>query len=165
MGLTGMSGVAGGVSLAKKKKKKKMRKKKRDEWEDPSLREHLLAGAYGGVAKPKPKRVGLKYTTDIDAGLRDIATPNMFKNDPSLAANMSKRSMLYPHHQGSDEDFSSARKQSRIKSRMNNNSSIDDNQHSNLGGSKYGNLSRGVPGTDSKALMDPQQREAYLKER
>ena len=44
--------------LAKKKKKKKSKKKKKKkvEMEDPSLREHLLAGAYGGVAKPKPKR-------------------------------------------------------------------------------------------------------------
>ena len=54
------------------------------EFEDPSLREHLLAGAYGGVAKPKPKRQGVKYTTDISAGLRDIATPaSAFMRDPS----------------------------------------------------------------------------------
>lgn len=51
--------------------------------EDPSLREHLLAGAYGGVAKPKPKRQGVKYTTDIDAGLRDIASPAVFMRDHS----------------------------------------------------------------------------------
>ena len=51
--------------------------------EDPSLREHLLAGAYGGVAKPKPKRQGVKYTTDIDAGLRDIASPAVFMRDQS----------------------------------------------------------------------------------
>ena len=68
----------GGHEMAKKrriKKKKKKKKKKPVEFEDPSLREHLLAGAYGGVAKPKVKRQGVKYTTDIDAGLRDIATP------------------------------------------------------------------------------------------
>ena len=40
----------------KKKKKKKKQKKKPVEFEDPSLREHLMAGAYGGIAKPKPKR-------------------------------------------------------------------------------------------------------------
>ena len=51
--------------------------------EDPSLREHLLAGAYGGVAKPKPKRQGVKYTTDIDAGLRDITSPAVFMRDQS----------------------------------------------------------------------------------
>ena len=52
--------------------------------EDPSLREHLMAGAYGGVAKPKPKRQGVKYTTDLNAGLRDIATPaSGFIRDPS----------------------------------------------------------------------------------
>jgi len=53
MGMTGFSGAPGGHELAKKKKKKK---KKPVEYEDPSLREHLLAGAYGEVAKPKPKR-------------------------------------------------------------------------------------------------------------
>jgi hypothetical protein len=48
------------------------------------LREHLLAGAYGGVAKKKPKRIGVKYTTDLNAGLRDIATPgSAFMRDPS----------------------------------------------------------------------------------
>ena len=48
------------------------------------MREHLLAGAYGGVAKQKVKRPGVKYTTNIDAGLRDIATPaSGFMRDPS----------------------------------------------------------------------------------
>ena len=48
------------------------------------MREHLLAGAYGGVAKQKVKRHGVKYTTNIDAGLRDIATPaSGFMRDPS----------------------------------------------------------------------------------
>ena len=52
--------------------------------EDPSLREHLMAGAYGGMAKPKPKRAGVKYTTDLNAGLRDLATPaSNFARDPS----------------------------------------------------------------------------------
>jgi hypothetical protein len=88
MGRTGISGMGmgtGGHELAKKKRKKKKKKKKKKavEYEDPSLREHLLAGAYGGVAKPKPKRPGVKYTTDLDAGLRDIATPAMFLRDPS----------------------------------------------------------------------------------
>ena len=55
--------------------------------EDPSLREHLLAGAYGGVAKPKPKRQGVKYTTDIDAGLRDITSPAVFMRDQSQKKN------------------------------------------------------------------------------
>ncbi len=36
------------------------------------------------IAKPKPKRQGVKYTTDINAGLRDIATPaSAFIRDPS----------------------------------------------------------------------------------
>jgi hypothetical protein len=89
MGLTGFthdqSGVAGQGELAKKRKKKKKKKKKKPvEYEDPSLREHLLAGAYGGVAKKKVKRQGVKYTTDLNAGLRDIATPaSAFMRDPS----------------------------------------------------------------------------------
>jgi hypothetical protein len=89
MGMTGgFSGAPGAhAEMAKKrrkKKKKKKKKKKAVEYEDPSLREHLLAGAYGGVAKPKPKRPGVKYTTDLNAGLRDIATPgSAFVRDAS----------------------------------------------------------------------------------
>jgi hypothetical protein len=63
MGLTGgLSGFgAGDNDLAKKRKKKKKKKKKKPtEFEDPSLREHLLAGAYGGVAKPRPKRQNIR---------------------------------------------------------------------------------------------------------
>jgi len=63
MGLTGFThdaakaGTATAHDLAKKRRKKKKKKKKKPvEYEDPSLREHLLAGAYGGVAKKKPKR-------------------------------------------------------------------------------------------------------------
>jgi len=59
----------------KKKKKKKKRKRKPEEYEDPSLREHLMAGAYGGIAKRKIKRHGVKYTTDLDSGLKDMAVP------------------------------------------------------------------------------------------
>jgi len=81
MGLTGMSGAHEIGALAKKKKKKKKKRVKKAEYEDPSLREHLLAGAYGGVAKPKPKRAGVKYTTDLNAGLRDIATPVAMRMD------------------------------------------------------------------------------------
>jgi hypothetical protein len=81
MGVTGQG--AGAFDLAKKKKKKK-KKKRPQEMEDPNLREHLMAGAYGGTAKPKPKRQGVKYTTDLSTGLRDIATPaSGFVRDPS----------------------------------------------------------------------------------
>ena len=89
MGLTGFnhdqSAMAGTTHDLKKKKKKKQKKKKKKpvEYEDPSLREHLLAGAYGGVAKKKIKRDNVRYTTDINAGLRDIATPaSVFTKDP-----------------------------------------------------------------------------------
>ncbi len=47
-----------------------------------------MAGAYGRVTKPKPKRWGVKYTTDSDAGLRDIATPSAFFRDQT------KRNMM-----------------------------------------------------------------------
>jgi len=87
MGQTGFSHPQGGqVELAKKRRKKKKKKKKKKivEYEDPTLRDQLLAGAYGGIAKPKPKRQGVKYTTDVNAGLRDIATPaSAFIRDPS----------------------------------------------------------------------------------
>lgn len=95
------------VTLAKKRKKKKKKRVQRKEYEDPSLREHLLAGAYGGIAKPKPKRQGVKYTTNIDSGLRDIATPN--------AIRMEARRNPYPVHgslSGLDA-LNSSRKMSR----------------------------------------------------
>lgn len=51
-GLSGTAGKMDGVDseLAKSKKKKK-KKKKPVEMEDPTFRDHLLAGAYGGVAR------------------------------------------------------------------------------------------------------------------
>jgi len=58
-GLSGYAGQAGaqGADLPRRRRKKKKKKKKKPvEYEDPSLRETLLAGAYGGVAKKKPKR-------------------------------------------------------------------------------------------------------------
>jgi len=48
--------------------------------EDPNVREYMLAGAYGGEAKPKPKRSGIKYTTDLAGGMRDLTTPGMLKH-------------------------------------------------------------------------------------
>lgn len=44
-------------------------------WEDPNIREVLLAGAYGGVAKKKVKRNGIISTHDIYQGLQDIPVP------------------------------------------------------------------------------------------
>jgi len=40
----------------------------------------MLAGAYGGEAKPKVKRSGIKYTTDLAGGMLDLTTPGMLKN-------------------------------------------------------------------------------------
>lgn len=74
-------------------KQRGKKKKKRQEFEGPSLREHLLAGAYGGVAQPKPKRAGMKYTTDIDAGLRDIVNPQMLR-DASMPSQIGRKLVL-----------------------------------------------------------------------
>lgn len=39
----------------------------------------MLAGAYGGAARKKPKRSGIKYTTDLAGGMLDMTTPGMLK--------------------------------------------------------------------------------------
>lgn len=59
--------------------------------EDPNLREYMLAGAYGGEAKRKPKRAGIKYTTDLAGGMLDLTTPSMLKN--ASKANIETSSM------------------------------------------------------------------------
>ena len=55
----------------------------------------MLAGAYGGEARPKPKRSGIKYTTDLAGGMLDMTTPGMLKQASAakLYGNMS-------HHGG-----------------------------------------------------------------
>lgn len=94
----GITGFEGQMDLAKvRRKKKRLRKKKKkkrpEEYEDPSLREHLMAGAYGGVAKPKVKRAGVKYTTDLDSGLRDLAMPAAHLPRDGSAAKVDTRSL------------------------------------------------------------------------
>jgi hypothetical protein len=79
----------------KKKKKKKKRKKKPSEMEDPSLREHLMAGAYGGMAKEKIKRQGVKYTTDLNAGLRDLVAPGS-----AFARELTRKGIHQPSYSG-----------------------------------------------------------------
>jgi len=139
MGATGP--MPGGRTLAKKKKKKKT-KKKRQELEDPSLREHLLAGAYGGIAKPKPKRDGIKYTTDINAGLRDLVTPNAMQKELS-------RRNINPHHlgQGSLSNFEGQDSGRRPRHRGN---MSDTSSRIGGGGSQH----RQLGGSGSK-LLDP----------
>ena len=77
------SGNTAGKDGLTRKRKKNKRKVRKPEFEGPSLRDHLLAGAYGGVALPKPKRHGTKQITDVDAGLRDIATPGVLRDSLS----------------------------------------------------------------------------------
>ena len=149
MGRTGMSGIGtGGHELAKKKKKKK--KKKKIEYEDPSLREHLLAGAYGGIAKPKPKRAGVKYTTDLDAGLRDIATPAMFLRDPSKK--MITSFSGFANIAGNVPDSSRGKNKGthRMKSSQGR-SEIGSNI-----GSKIGGLKKPIGLESTSKLLDPQ---------
>jgi hypothetical protein len=62
--------------------------------EDPNLREYMLAGAYGGAARPKPKRTGIKYTTDLAGGMLDLTTPGMLKSASKAALETSS------HHGG-----------------------------------------------------------------
>lgn len=69
--------------------------------EDPNLREFMLAGAYGGEAKKKPKRTGIKYTTDLAGGMLDLTTPNMLK--AASKANLETSS----HHGGGGRASSS----------------------------------------------------------
>lgn len=78
----GLAGTGPGKNELSKKKRKKKKKKRRkpQEMEDPNVREYMLAGAYGGEAKPKPKRSGIKYTTDLAGGMRDLTTPGMLKH-------------------------------------------------------------------------------------
>jgi len=154
MGQTGFT--QGGVQeLAKKRRKKKKKKKKKKpvEFEDPSLREHLLAGAYGGVAKKKPKRVGVKYTTDLNAGLRDIQTPgSAFMRDAS------KKMMT--SFSGFDQGALGARESHR--NRTNRRSEAVSDMGSNMG-SRIGGRKQSKMDQSSAKLMDPQQREEYLK--
>lgn len=110
-----------------------------------------MAGAYGGVAKPKPKRPGVKYTTDIDAGLRDIATPaSGFMRDTS------KKNLGFVNMAGPES--SRARRAGKLRSSYGR-SELGSNIGSKIGSTK----NRGLVESTSK-LLDPQQREANLKQ-
>lgn len=150
---------AGGVELAKKRRKKRKKRRKKIEMEDPSLREHLLAGAYGGVAKPKPKRAGVKYTTDLTAGLRDIATPGNYIRDASMKKMMTSFSGNMPMAGQGPESSRGRRKHTgRLRS------SHGRSEGGSVVGSKIGSkvASRRRDESTSK-LLNPQQREDELK--
>ena len=67
------NGFRGGEGEQKKKKKKfKFRRKEPQEYEDPTTRDHMLAGAYGGVVKPKARRPGVKKTINLAGGMLDL---------------------------------------------------------------------------------------------
>jgi len=155
MGMTGMSGAGAaaprGAELAKKKKKKKKKKKRKPvEFEDPSLREHLLAGAYGGVAKAKPKRSGIKYTTDVNAGLRDIATPGSgFHRDGS------RKQMAQGMTGKAGPDSSRGRGQYRGNRSSYGRSDAGSNRGSRLGGSQIRSSQHRNQNMSGSKLMDP----------
>jgi len=137
-----MTGTYGELKKKRRKKKKK-KKRKAQEMEDPSLRDHLMANAYGGVAKPKPKRQGIKHTTNIDAGLiRDIATPGS-----AIRRDISNQGFV---------NVAMAAESSRGRK-------VGRSGHSELGGSQLGSKI-GKKGSEATSkLLDPQQREAQLK--
>jgi hypothetical protein len=141
------------MALKKRRRKKKKKKKKKVEMEDPSLREHLLAGAYGGVAKPKPKRIGVKYTIDLTSGLRDIATTGsafMRKDELGGRGMIGSQSGIM----GGGADSSKGRKMSNI---MRSHRKIDDL------GSAIGSKKSRHFGESTSKLLNPQQREDQLK--
>jgi len=149
MGATGYDGP--GMDLAKvrrkkKKPKKKKRKKRPEEYEDPSLREHLMAGAYGGVAKPKVRRAGVKYTTDLDSGLRDLAMPAAHLPRDGSAAKVDTRSLT------------NILADQNVKRYLKGSGASDMGSAAGAG-SRVGK--RGAEATSK--LLDPQQREAQLK--
>ena len=116
-----------------------------------------MAGAYGGVAKPKPKRAGVKYTTDLDAGLRDIATPAIFLRDPSKK--MITSFSGFANIAGNVPDSSRGKNKgtNRMKSSQGR-SEIGSNI-----GSKIGGLKKPIGNESTSKLLDPQQREEQLK--
>lgn len=67
--------MSAGYDLLNRRKKKKKLQKLSSKWEDPNIREVLMAGAYGGIAKKKVKRNGVMNTADIYRGLQDIPVP------------------------------------------------------------------------------------------
>lgn len=155
----GDGGMDFGLKKRRMRKKRRMKKKKKVEMEDPSLREHLLAGAYGGVAKPKPKRAGVKYTTDLTAGLRDIATPGNYMRDPSMKKMMTSFSGNMGWVQGQE---SSRGKRGRHTGRLR--SSHGRSEGGSVVGSKLGSkISRRRRDESTSKLLNPQQREDELK--
>ena len=120
--------------------------------EDPSLREHLMAGAYGGIAKPKPKRQGVKYTTDLNSGLRDIATPaSGFVRDPSAKGLNNASYSGFAKIAGAES--SRGKRGGRNRSSYGGRSDVGSNIGSRVGSKK----------AQTSNLLNPQQREEQLK--
>jgi len=65
----------------RKKRSKRTRRQKDSEFEDPSLRDHMLADAYNGIVKLREKRVNCWNPLNIDAGLKYLISPEDELND------------------------------------------------------------------------------------
>jgi len=100
----------------------------------------------------------VKYTTDINAGLRDIATPNAIRVDNS------RRGMAPMHGSVSGLDgFGSSRKHhSRPREMGGAHSSLGRSREGSAHGSRVGAR---IGAESTSKLMDPQQREMRLKEK
>ena len=115
--------------------------------EDPNLREYMLAGAYGGAAKPKPKRTGIKYTTDLAGGMLDLTTPNMLK--AASKANLETSSQFGGGGRASSSKGGRKKKYGQ-KSEM---------------GSQVGSRVGLKIGGQTSSLLDPQQRQDALQQK
>ena len=106
------------VKKKKIKKKKPTKKKSKKVEMDESLREKYMADAYGAIVKPKPKRIGVRYTVDLTSGLGDITTPKS-----AFMMRGEGRNILVDSHSGimmgADRDSTSRHKMSTMmKSRI-----------------------------------------------
>ena len=83
------------ANLLSRRRKKKKNHKISDKWEDPNIRERLLAGAYGGVTKKKKRNNRISNTNELYQGLADIPVPVtsgiIYKVEKNDSRNMDSR--------------------------------------------------------------------------
>jgi hypothetical protein len=108
----------------------------------------MLAGAYGGAARPKPKRSGIKYTTDLAGGMLDLTTPGMLKQ--ASAAKLDNSSAF-----GGGRASSSKGRQKRKQF----------GKSSEMGSALGSAAALKVGGGKTSSLLDPQQRQDALQQK
>jgi hypothetical protein len=106
----------------------------------------MLAGAYGGAARPKPKRSGIKYTTDLAGGMLDLTTPGMLKH-------ASKGNLDASSHHGGRASSSKGRQKKRHFGR----------KSSEMGSQLGSAAALKIDGGNTSSLLDPQQRQDALQ--